>query len=213
MGMAGECAPEIGRRERRAEAMVAAARALFLERGFDAVSLTEIVRRSGGSLSTLYDLFGNKLGLLGAVVDAERFDGIGRLRVILSKDGAPAEILFEAACHLMEVMEDPHFVGLIRLVMSEALTSPEFATRVYAGNNAPMMNEFILLFRRWNAEGRASVPDPELSAHLFNSLFFQAPQLRAVFSDIEAPGRCDKQQTMRHVVAMFLAAAATPKPA
>jgi TetR/AcrR family transcriptional repressor of mexJK operon len=213
MDMAGGDEPEIGRRERRAEAMIAAARALFLERGFDAVSLTQIVRRSGGSLSTLYDLFGSKLGLLGAVVDAERFDGIGRLRVILSKDGVPADILFEAACHLMELMEDPRFLGLIRLVMSEALTSPEFATRVYAGNNAPMMNEFIQLFRRWDGEGRASVPDPELSAHLFNSLFFQAPQLRAVFSDVEAPGRCDKQQTMRHIVAMFLAAAATPRPA
>ncbi|MBB5727684.1 TetR/AcrR family transcriptional regulator [Sphingomonas prati] len=212
MGTADEHTPETGRRERRAEAMVTAAGELFLERGFDAVSLTQIVRRSGGSLSTLYDLFGSKIGLLGAVVDAERFDGIGRLRVILSKDGAPADILFEAACHLMDLMGDPRFVGLIRLVMSEALTSPEFAARVYAGNNAPMMNEFIALFRRWNAEGRTHVPDPELSAHIFNSIFFQAPQLRAVFSDAEAPGQCDKQRTMRHVVAMFLAAAGTARP-
>lgn len=35
-----------------------------MEQGYDGTSLAEIVRRSGGSLATLYDLFGNKQGLL-----------------------------------------------------------------------------------------------------------------------------------------------------
>ncbi|MFD1950155.1 TetR/AcrR family transcriptional regulator [Sphingomonas arantia] len=213
MGTADEHTPEIGRRERRAEAMIAAARELFLERGFDAVSLTQIVRRSGGSLSTLYDLFGNKQGLLGAVVDAERFDGIGRLRAILSKDGPPVDVLMEAASHLMTLMADQRFVDLIRLVMSEALTSPEFAARVYAGSNRPLKDEFAALFRRWNEEGRAQVPAPELSAHIFNSLFFQAPQLRAIFGDDDATPPCDRQAMLRHGVTMFLAGAAVPVPA
>ncbi len=188
--------------------MIAAARELFVERGFDSVSLTQIVRRSGGSLSTLYDLFGNKLGLLGAVVEAARYDGIEQLRAILSRDGVPAEILTAAANYLMDVMDDPEFVGLIRLVMSEALTSPEFANRLYMGSNQPLMDEFVALFTRWNAEGRVVLPDPEMCAHIYNSLFFQAPQLRAIFKDGQAPERCDRHHTLRQAIDMFLAGAA-----
>src|SRR3546814_5445337 len=54
-------------RERRHEAILDAAEALFIEQGYDRTSLAEIVRRSGGSLATLYELFGNKQGLLHAI--------------------------------------------------------------------------------------------------------------------------------------------------
>ena len=198
----------MGRRERRAMAMIAAAKDLFLERGYDSVSLTQIVRRSGGSLSTLYDLFGNKLGLLGAVVDAERYEGIGRLRLILTGDAQPADILMAAAHHLLDTLEDPTFVGMIRLVMSEALTSPEFATQIYSCNHEPLIDEFVTLFERWNAEGRARMPEPRISAHMFASLFFHAPQLRAMFRDRQASEVCDRQRMLRISIDMFLAGAA-----
>ena len=71
------------RRDARRHAMLDAALELFLEKGYGAVSLNEVVRRSGGSLSTLYDLFGGKLGLLKACV-AERCSAlleIGRAHV------------------------------------------------------------------------------------------------------------------------------------
>ena len=54
-------------RARRHVAILVAAEALFIEQGYERTSLAEIVRRSGGSLATLYDLFGNKQGLLHAI--------------------------------------------------------------------------------------------------------------------------------------------------
>lgn len=57
-----------GRSGARREAMVAAARDLFLERGFAATSVADVVRRSGGSLATLYSWFGSKEGLFEAIV-------------------------------------------------------------------------------------------------------------------------------------------------
>jgi len=199
--------PEMGRRERRAGAMVAAAKALFLEHGYDGVSLTQIVRRSGGSLSTLYDLFGNKLGLLAAVVDAERSDGIGQLSAILSRDDSPETILRAAATHLLDAIAEPDFGGLIRLVLSQALSSPEFATRVYADNHAPLIDAFVPPFRRWHEEGRAGFPDPVLSAHIFAGLFFHAPQIRVLFRDHRAPELYDRQNIIERIVTMFLAGA------
>ena len=49
--------------------MIEAAESLFLEQGYDTTSLAAIVKRSGGSLATLYELFGNKQGLLRAIIE------------------------------------------------------------------------------------------------------------------------------------------------
>src|SRR3546814_3090605 len=54
-------------RERRQSAILDAAESLFLEQGYERTSLAEIVKRSGGSLATLYELFVNKQGLLRAI--------------------------------------------------------------------------------------------------------------------------------------------------
>ena len=52
----------------RRRAMLAAASELFLERGFADTSVGDVVKRSGGSLATLYTLFGSKEGLFEAIV-------------------------------------------------------------------------------------------------------------------------------------------------
>ena len=52
-----------------------AAREVFLEQGYEAASVNDVVRRAGGSLATLYAQFGNKEGLFQAVTQDqhERF--------------------------------------------------------------------------------------------------------------------------------------------
>lgn len=59
----------------RRQAFLSAAREVFLEQGFEAASVNDVVRRAGGSLATLYSQFGNKEGLFLAVAtdQSERF--------------------------------------------------------------------------------------------------------------------------------------------
>jgi AcrR family transcriptional regulator len=47
----------------RRQAFLQAAREVFLEQGYEAASVNDVVRRAGGSLATLYSQFGNKEGL------------------------------------------------------------------------------------------------------------------------------------------------------
>ena len=61
-------AGEANRGELRRAAFLKAAEAVFLEYGYEASSMAEIVRRAGGSLSTLYLQFGDKEGLYRAVL-------------------------------------------------------------------------------------------------------------------------------------------------
>ena len=56
--LASASEPEAGRAELRRAAFLRAAREVFLEFGYENANMAEIVRRAGGSLSTLYAQFG-----------------------------------------------------------------------------------------------------------------------------------------------------------
>jgi TetR/AcrR family transcriptional repressor of mexJK operon len=67
--MSGE--PEAATRPRlvaRRQAFLEAATAVFLEKGYANATLDDIIARSGGSLQTLYSLFGGKQGLFEALI-------------------------------------------------------------------------------------------------------------------------------------------------
>ena len=52
----------------RREAIVEAAYTLFMERGYESVSMDHIIGIAGGSKATLYKFFGSKEGVLKAVI-------------------------------------------------------------------------------------------------------------------------------------------------
>ena len=74
--------------DRRRRAIIEAARSLFVEQGYERTTLSEIVDRAGGSLATVYKLFGNKDGLLEAAVFERTFSGDEIVRQAMSEGGS-----------------------------------------------------------------------------------------------------------------------------
>lgn len=64
--------PQTKRGHERCIALLISATELFLERGYDAVSLDDIVQHAGGSKASIYKYFGNKEGLFKAICDYRR---------------------------------------------------------------------------------------------------------------------------------------------
>src|SRR3546814_980697 len=115
-------------RERRQSEILDAAESLFLEQGYERTSLAEIVKRSGGSLATLYELFVNKQGLLRAI--ATRWCDEVMLRSLAddaTRGLSSVEILQRYAHRQKELMESAHALALLRMLISESLRDPELA--------------------------------------------------------------------------------------
>lgn len=71
--------PMTRRGQERRLALLLCATDLFLEKGYDAVSLDDIVNHAGGSKTSIYKYFGNKEGLFTAICDYRRevfFNGV-----------------------------------------------------------------------------------------------------------------------------------------
>ena len=202
------CPPPAGerdRRERRREAMLDAAKQLFLERGFDAVSLNDIVRRSGGSLSTLYELFESKLGMLRAVVAGERFDEIGRIEAIVAREDDPVTTLHAIAREIHDELLNPDAIGLMRVVVGESLRNPEFARGVYAVAHIPFVEMLARIFEGWNRAGKAAMPSPQVAAELFLGLILHGIQLSAMFAGPCGLSDADREDRIREATRLFLA--------
>jgi TetR/AcrR family transcriptional repressor of mexJK operon len=184
--------------------MIEAARTLFLERGYDAVTLGEIVRMSGGSLSTLYELFQNKAGLLDAIVAEERFEGLERLDAIVARGESPAATLLAIAASIHHDLMQCHVIGLMRIVMAESLRDPAFARSIYENAHLPRLAWLADLFGGWAARGQARIADPMLAAQFFFGLVLHGAQTRALFGALADADSSD-DQCLGEAVNLFVA--------
>ncbi len=75
----------------RRQAFLEAAREVFLEHGYEATSVNDVVRLAGGSLATLYAQFGNKEGLFLAFMQDQHDRFVREMRPIAPVDHLPLE--------------------------------------------------------------------------------------------------------------------------
>ena len=172
--------PQANRREDRRLAIVDAAEALFLEQGFERTSLAAIIKKSGGSLATVYDLFGNKQGLLRAVGEHRRDSAMNDLGSIACEMDSSAEMLRLFAHRLYEHMTSPRSIALIRMVITESLRDPEFAREFHCEVHMRLVHKLAEAFSEWVREGRAEIDDPHAAAELFLAIIVSDAQLRAM---------------------------------
>ena len=103
---------------RRHDQIIEAATEAFLERGFDAVSLDEILRVSGGSKTNIYRQFGNKEGLFAEVVRRLAAEFLSPLAALDLGDTAPAPGLAILGRTLMRQLMQPRHIAFQRMVMA-----------------------------------------------------------------------------------------------
>jgi AcrR family transcriptional regulator len=97
----------------RERALLAAARSVFVEQGFEASAISEIARRAGVATGTVYLYFDNKRTLLHHVladfVTALTSDIEAHLQEI---DGHPARLRYVIARHLQALIAEPELSAL-----------------------------------------------------------------------------------------------------
>lgn len=175
------------RREERRDAIIDAAETLFLEKGFERVSLSAIIARSGGSMATVYELFGNKQGLLYAVVERGRARGLDDLDGLVCEIESPREALLTIARLLHDHLTTQHSIAMMRVVIVEAMRDPEFARTFHSDVHLAFVREIAACMHRWNEAGLTCFDDPDAAAELFLATVVCDAQLKAMKGVDESP--------------------------
>jgi AcrR family transcriptional regulator len=191
---------------------------MFLDRGYEAVSLDALIAQVGGSRRNIYHYFGGKEGLFIAVVT--------RLCEELSRPLAELEIehqalrpaLTEFGRQVLQLGLQPRVLALHRLMIGEGQRFSELAQAIWrAGHDNATRILAAWIEGRQGSELRDDISAYELAAQ-FISLVLSDVQLRALVGLLPPPPtRAQISRILAAAVEMFLNGAmrtgeATVKP-
>jgi len=120
--------PQYAPRERgliRRDKIIQAATTVFVNSGYEAASLQEIVALAGGSLATLYRLFGNKEGLFYAVIERKSDQLLSDFNYSDLQSKTPSVALLEIGRRFFSLVISPEVGAIHRLLISEAVRTPK----------------------------------------------------------------------------------------
>lgn len=112
-----------------------AAQNLFYHQGFDETSLAMIINEAGGSRRSIYNEFGNKQGLLMAVIQRQ-VKVQSEILTSINRDLEAKEALNQVCCKFVLGMLSPELMSLFRLVVQQVVKFPELGEMIY--KNGPM---------------------------------------------------------------------------
>ena len=182
--------------------ILAAARELFLTKGFAATSVQEIADRAGVTKRTLYVKIGDKEAIFGAVVGAMLQDW--RQVVTDSDPDDSLQLRFEQlGQQLLSVMLEPDMVRLNRVMLAEAYRFPSLVNLLVAQiEQGPIPQLARLLGQTRGAAGEPTEAD-EVAARLFYDMVVGAP-MRVALTGRPPSLAITSDEWVRHVVTMFL---------
>lgn len=108
--------------------IVRSAAKLFLDKGYDAVSINDIIEAAGGSKETIYSNFGNKKKLFEAVV--QHMCAEVTIRIDTRLDGTLEDQLTRIAHSFLSKVVSPQILAFHRLMTSIGKTFPA-ASRLF----------------------------------------------------------------------------------
>jgi AcrR family transcriptional regulator len=192
------------RGELRRQAFLAAAREVFLEQGFEAASMNEVVRRAGGSLATLYAQFGNKEGLFLAVAQEQRERFVGELTAAANHDLPLEQGLQAIGERFLRTMLHPTHLAFFRIIVGEGRKFPQlFARYLSSGPDQVRAKMAAYLHARGEIEGIV-FPDIDATAGYFFDLVRSKLHYRALADETFAPAESELSAHVKRCVRFFL---------
>ena len=195
------------RRTRRGEArdalLRARAAALFLARGFDSVTIDDVLRGVGGSKGSVYSFYGGKDGLFLATMDDTIIDLALPLKSLRLTSLSLDQGLAEFAGTLLSMLLQERHLAFQRLVIAEALRHPQVGLSWHQHGPAAARAILAGFLANQQALGRVRPDaDPARVATLFHDMITFDLLNRAMMRIGGGPGPDEVAATIRDAVAV-----------
>jgi AcrR family transcriptional regulator len=171
------------RGDEKSEQIRVTATELFLRRGYDGVSVDEIVRIAGGSKTNVYNHFGGKEGLFVAIVKGLCEDFLASFVTIDVSNLSVDEGLRSLAWSLLVLLLQEKHLAFQRLMIAESARFPDLG-RAWLESGPERSRRIIGRFiEQQQRTGRLRRCDPHQSAVLFHDMISFDLLYRAMVGD------------------------------
>ena len=197
-------ARQLDRGVARRQAFLAAAREVFLEQGYEAASVNDVVRRAGGSLATLYAQFSSKEGLFLAVAQDqhERF-----FNEVMPENvsGLDLEAGLQAYGEKwLRALLAPDHLAFYRIFIGEGRKFPQLLRRFLASGAERTRAAVADYLRDWAARNDAEIQDPDRLASYFFDMARARLHYRSLSDTSFVASEADISEQVRQAVQFFV---------
>jgi TetR/AcrR family transcriptional repressor of mexJK operon len=189
----------------RRKAMIEAAYSLFIEKGYGSVSVDDIIRVSRGSKSSLYKFFGNKEGILKAVIESLAEEFLREIHLEFPSGGTPREALNRIGMVFADLALSDSAINQHRHAVSHARAFPDLAKLWYESGPKKTMDGFADFLEKETAAGRLRISDPARAAWFFLGMIIFHDNMRRLVCLPQAK-RSELKELVSEAVEVFLAA-------
>ncbi|HJP03740.1 MAG: TetR/AcrR family transcriptional regulator [Gammaproteobacteria bacterium] len=193
---------------RKHQAIVDAARQVFLEQGFASTTMDAIAASADVSKRTVYKHFDDKHALFAAVVkmlcDKVVPPTLDELDIEASE---PVTVLVRLANQILSNIYASEQIALLRVVVTESQTFPELGSLMYeqVENTESLIRDYLLTQQK---KGVINLPDADLAARQFIGLIKTDLQLQLLFGRRKRVHKSEIEKIAQTSVELFLNGAA-----
>ncbi|TZF82978.1 TetR/AcrR family transcriptional regulator [Cognatilysobacter lacus] len=163
------------------DAILEASKKLFVQLGFDAVSMDQIATEAGVSKLTVYSHFGDKESLFAAAVKSHCEQGMPP-SLLEDRPEMPVQArLTEIATAFYAMISAPEAIAGHRVLCSPQITSTPLPQMFWESGPRRVQEEFAALLDRRVAAGQLDIPDTRVASSQFFTLLKGEPHARLVF--------------------------------
>lgn len=190
--------------EQRRQEIIRQAARLFLERGYEQVTIDDIVAQIGGSKRTLYSRFGGKEGLFEAVIR----DYCASVTRDLIADVDPGDTLEQQlvaiGTRFLNLILSPKILEQHRLMVSMGRRFPSLAQMFFQAGPTTAYEIVADWIERQQAAGQLGPGDPAQWAALYLDMLTGKHQLARLTSNASLSRPQDVAETVKAAAALFL---------
>lgn len=191
-------------RGRKASSILAAGRGLFLEHGFDAVTMDMVAQRAPVSKATLYAHFASKEDLFTAVVvdEADRvFEAVWR--IVPASDDI-GDMLRHIAQKFVDIFLSGEAMSLQRVVIGVVPRFPAIGVAIFESGPKALTERLEEFLADAHRKGRLNVPNPALAATQFLGLVIGDLDIRGLLLPAAQPDHAKVGAQVEAGVELFL---------
>lgn len=187
---------KLSKSERRQLEVMEVAADLFLEAGFDGVSLDAIIDRSGGSKTRIYKDFGGKKSLFNEAIGRRCHLILASTLVGIPMDLAPREALRAFSLAFLQSVLSKEAVALHRTIAAEADRFPDLAEAFFVAGPKNVYDALTTYFTQLQSQGLLRGGKPADFARQFHGMVLSELQMAQLFRGAAMPG---KQELLAHI--------------
>lgn len=191
-------------RAQRRDAILDAAVAILVEKGYRDTTMSDVARRVSASKETLYSWFGSKSGLFQAAIRRNA----DTVRIVLEAhldDNAPVdEALGDVGRALARLLLGNSAVAINRAAISETCSEPVLARILVRTGREATLPFFLRYLEQCRERDLLDIDDPREAAETFLGLLLGDMQVRRLLGAVDTPDTDAIEDRTRKAVSKFL---------